>query len=425
MTEANTVSLQVHAVSSAFQEPEWVLRLREDAWQRFTEMPEPRLEKTDLRKRGWETGTFVASPTGVPESVRHYVNNLDHPYALFVDGHLIEVKHTEAQGQQGVIFTDIHTATLKHESLVKEHLASVVKVDDNKWSALSLALFAGGIFLYVPRNVQVDVPFESVHVFTATQSGTYPRNLIVADELADVKFIDVTFSPEQKEKFTSSHVTEVVAKAGSRVHVGTADEFAKGATYFVTRRALVGKDAVVEWTVSDVSNAFTVELVEDILEGTGARGETRVIGVGYGRQHMDLTASMVHRGRHTESDITMHGALRERANSVFRSCTEIVKGAVGAGSEQHDRMIMIDRTARADAIPMLLIDENDVNRCGHAASVGKIDPNQVYYLMSRGIPQAQATQMIIWGYLHDSVEALPSAPLRDLVVARIERELSR
>ncbi|MFB5190354.1 SufB/SufD family protein [Alicyclobacillus fastidiosus] len=425
MTEANTVSLQVHSVSSTFKEPEWLLRLREDAWRQFAEFPEPRLEKTNLAKRGWETGAFVSQTAAIPDSVRTYLSGLNHPYALFVDGHVVEVKITEELTRQGIVFTDIHSAAASNGELVKQHLASVVKPSDNKWSALSMALFAGGAFLYVPRNVQSDVPFEVVHAFTSTASGTYPRNLVVADELSDVRLIEVTFAPQEKERVTSSHVTEVIAKSNSRVHVAAADEFPKGSTQFVTRRAQVGKDAVVEWTVSDVSNGFTVELVEDVLEGNGARGQTRVIGLGYGRQHMDLTASMVHKGRNTESDITMHGALRERANTVFRSCTEIVKGAVGAGSEQHDRMIMIDGTARADAIPMLLIDENDVNRCGHAASVGKIDPNQIYYLMSRGIPQAQATQMIIWGYLRDSVEALPSAPLRDLVVARLERELSR
>lgn len=425
VTEANTVSLQVNSVSSTFHEPEWLQQLREQAWRQFGEMPEPRLEKTDLRKRGWETGSFAAAPSDLPAEVRAYVSTLEHPYALFADGHLVELSAPDDVQEKGVIFQDIHSASVQHEQLTKTHLAQVIPSDDSKWSALNLALFAGGILLYVPKNVQVEKPFEVVYFISAESGASYPRSLVIADELAEVQLMETTFVAPNRAKLTSSHVLEVVAKSGSKVHVGLVDEFHKGPTYFVTRRAEVGKDAVVEWTASDVSNGFAVELIESVLKGTGAQSQMRVVGLGYGREHIDLTASMVHEGRNTESDIVMHSALRDKSYSIYRSKTHIIKDAAGAGSEQHDRMIMVDGTARADAIPMLLIDENDVKRCGHAASVGKIDPNQVYYLMSRGIPKLEATRMIIWGYLRDSVEALPSRPLRELVVARIERELSR
>ncbi|WAH35821.1 SufB/SufD family protein [Alicyclobacillus dauci] len=426
MTEANTVSLQVHSISGAFHEPEWLTQLREEAWQTFDSMPEPRLEKTDLRKRGWDAGNFVTAPSKqLPADAASYIAGLDHSHAVFVDGHLADIKLNEADRDLGVVFTDIHTAASKHEDLVKGTLGTVVPARESKWAALNFAYFAGGVFLYVPRKVTLEKPFEVVHVVTSEAQASFPRSLVVADELADVRFVEVSFIGADRQKFTNSHVLEVVAKSGSHVHVGTADAFHKGPTYFVTRRAHVEKDATVEWTVSDVSNGFAVEVVESVLNGTGARSQTRVLGLGYGREHLDLTASMLHVGRNTESDIVMHSALREKANSIFRSKTQIVKGAVGAGSEQHDRMIMVDGTARADAIPMLLIDENDVQRCGHAASVGKIDPNQIYYLMSRGIPQTQAMKMIIWGYLNDSVETLPSDQIRELVVGRIERELER
>lgn len=425
MAEANTVSLQVHSVSSTFHEPTWLQEIREQAWQQFDTMPEPRLEKTDLRKRGWETGTFAAASAKPTAEASAYVAGVSHPIALFADGHLVELKVPLELAQQGVIFTDIHSAAEKHADLFKQYFATVVTKAESKWNALNLALFAGGIFLYVPRGLQLEVPFEVVHAISADAAGSYPRSLIVADELADVKVIETSFVASGRQKVTNSHVIEVVAKQGSRVSVATADELRKGPTYFLTRRAELHKDAQVEWLVSDVSDGFAVELVESVLKGAGAQSQTRVIGLGYGREHIDLTASMVHEGRNTESEIIMHNVLRDRANSIYRSRTEIVKGAVEAGSEQSDRMIMVDGTARADAIPMLLIDENDVKRCGHAASVGKIDPNQIYYLMSRGIPKAEATKMIIWGYLHESAEALPSESVRQLVTGRIERELGR
>lgn len=423
MTEANTAPRQVHMVSEALGEPKWLLELRENAWNLFESAPEPYLEKTNLRRRGWETGAFSTGPPDLPEAVSTYVSGLNHSYALFSDGHLLKVHLSDAAKANGIVFSSIHDAMQEHENLVKPHFGSVVEASENKWSALNLALFSGGAFVHVPRNVQFDEAIEIVHYVSSSESGSYPRTLVVADELSQVDVVEVSFSAPDRPKVTASHVCEIVAKPSSRVRFGTADEFVKGPTYFVTRRAEVQKDAIVEWVVSDISDGFTVQLVENALKGTGARGITRVVGLGYARQHMDLTASMIHEGRHTESDIVMHGVLHGKANSIYRSRTEIIKGAIGAGSEQHDRMIMLDGSARADAIPMLLIDENDVQRCGHAASVGKIDPIQIYYLMSRGISKEDATKMIIWGYLQDSVGALPTEEMRDLVIARIERKL--
>lgn len=425
MTGLNTVVGQVHRVSSALGEPDWLLALREAAWTRFSEMPQPWVEKTDLSRRTWEIGTFSIDVEKVPANVQDYVSGLEHSYALFVDGLLVDLKLTQEAKAAGVVYQTIHEAASANETVWRKYFGTVVTVDESKWAALNQSSFVGGVFLHVPKNVQLEAPFETVYVWTNKESGTFPRSLVIAEELADIQYSETTFSHAVDVKVASSHVLEVVALPGSRVHVATADELHRGPTYFVTRRARVEKDAYVRWTIGDISDGFGVETVENVLQGNGANGLTRVIGLGHGRSHLELTASMKHVGRNTESEIIMHAALRERANTIYRSRTEIVKGAVGAGSEQHDRMIMIDGTARADAIPMLLIDENDVNRCGHAASVGKIDATQVYYLMSRGIPQSEAMKMIIWGYLRDSVDALPTESMRNVVIERIERELGR
>ncbi|WP_040289805.1 SufB/SufD family protein [Alicyclobacillus hesperidum] len=425
MSEVNTAVSHVHRVAQALGEPSSLLALREAAWRTFQELPQPYVEKTDLRKLTWETGTFSEQVGKVPAEVQAYIDRLQHSYALFVDGLPVDLRLTEEAKAAGVTYCTIHEAPEKAEALWKAHFGTVVTANENKWTALNQALFAGGVFLYAPKGTHIDAPFETVYVWTGGESGAYSRSLVVAAELADIQYAETVFAATTGAKVVNSHVLEIVALADSRVQVSTADAFHRGPTHFVTRRARVGKDAHVVWTVADTSDGLCVELVENELAGAGAKGLARVVGLGHGRAHVDLTASMRHVGRHTESEIVMHGALRDKANTIFRSRTEIVKGAVGAGSEQHDRMIMIDGTARADAIPMLLIDENDVQRCGHAASVGKIDPTQVYYLMSRGIPKSIAVQMIIWGYLHDTVEALASDPMRELVVARIERELSR
>lgn len=413
-------------LGSKFTEPNWLSQAREQAWSHYEAAPTPYLEKTDLSKRTWGFAGFpVEKPEALPEA-EAFVQATNEPTLLIVDGMVKELKIPSDWISQGIIFTDIHTAIREHSDLVQKYLFSVVKTTEEKWTALNAALFYGGAFLYVPRGVKVEMPFQLVYSDSNARQGAFARSLVVGEELSSFTLSELHFTQsEQASGQTYSHVTEVVAQNGSHITFSAVDHLQKGPTHFTVRRARVERDAIVDWVIGDVGDGFSVSLVESVLNGDGSCSNTRALGVGYGRQHHDFTASMVHVGRFSESDIVMHGVLRDRANAIFRSRTQIVKGAVGAGSEQSDRMIMIDGSARADAIPMLLIDENDVKRCGHAASVGKIDPNQMYYLMSRGIPQTTAMQMIIWGYLQETVESLPGESLQNILTARIERELSR
>lgn len=411
-------------VAQALQEPKAVTEKRDAAWKQYELLEVPRLEKTDLRRVAWEVGEFEPSEAPIPESALAYVRGITHSYALVVDGLVREIRLAEEAKEKGVALLAIHEACETHPEIWNRHFGTIVPVEEAKWTALNMALFAGGVFLHVPRGAELEQPVEVVYVWTGRPFSACSRSLVVTEPLSRLRYAETTFAADGG-RFVNSHVLEVFAGQASRVEIAMADEWAKGGIHFVTRRAKTDNDAEVDWVVADTSDGQAVETIESALVGQGSRSFTRVMGLGHGRAHVEITASMRHVGRHTESEISMNGALRDRANVIFRSRTQIEKGAVGAGSEQHDRMIMVDGTARADAIPMLLIDENDVERCGHAASVGKIDPLQVYYLMSRGIPQSVAVQMIIWGYLRDSVEALPSDAMRDLVVSRVERELAR
>ncbi|WDM02829.1 SufD family Fe-S cluster assembly protein [Alicyclobacillus cycloheptanicus] len=399
---------------------------REAAWTHFESLPSPRLEKSDLTRRSWEVGTVPSAQHGaVPADVQSLLDAMTGPVVCVVDGSVVRSELPAALTAEGVVFTDLHTALQHHGALVEKYLGSVVAADENKWTALNAALWHGGVFLYVPRNVQVDTAFQFVSIQTeASQGAALPRALVVGEEGSAFSFVEMQLNGETAPAFLHSAVTEIVAAAGANIQVMSVNRLRKGPTHFLTSRAKVGKDAVVNWVFGDVGDGYSVALVESVLEGDGSRSLTQGLGVGFGRQHMDLTASMVHGGRYSESDIRLQGVLRERANSIFRSSTHILRGAVGAGSEQHDRMLMIEGTARADAIPMLLIDENDVQRCGHAASVGKIDAQQIYYLMSRGIPEGEAMRMIIWGYLRPTVEAVSVPHVRAWLEGQIERKLT-
>jgi Fe-S cluster assembly protein SufD len=430
MTEGtSTLASVVQELSRKYAEPEWLKEMRESAWNSYVNTPVVRLEKSDLSKRSWEIENL---PLDVQSTASDAVDALVQsivesgaPVLYVRDGQVVRTEVPASLSQRGVIVTDMHTAVAQHGELVKAHLGSVVRTDESKWAALNAALWQGGAFVYVPKNTAVDVAVHFVHEDTGAGAGIAPRILVVADENSSLSFVEVhVASSEKASGVVTSHVAEVVAKANARVTFVSSNQFRKGPTHFATSRALVHQDASVDWVFTDVGDGYTVGLLESELQGSGSRSTIRALGMGYGRQHLDLTASMLHEGRYSTSDIVMHGVLRGRANSIYRSSTHIFKNAVGAGSEQHDRMLMLDSTARADAIPMLLIDENDVQRCGHAASVGRIDENQIYYLMSRGIPKPEATKMIVWGYLQPTVDAIPSAGVREFVSNLIDGELA-
>ncbi len=421
-----TASSLVHDLSTRLQEPDWVRSLREEAWVSYQQAQVPRLEKTDLRKRGWNFGSFPLEPTAAISEAQSYFDEAEGPIVIVVDGFVRGAKIPAELKEKGIIFTDIHTALREYGNLVQQYFTTVVRAKENKWLSLNTAMFHGGVFLYVPKNVQVEKPFELVYSDSKEGKGSFSRTLIVGNELSEFSFSEVRFMTDDiASGLVHSHVLEVVAMPDSRIKVGVVDELRKGPTNYVTRRAHVAKDAHVEWVSGEVGDGFTVGLLESVMKEPGSKSTTRHVGLGFGRQRLDLTTSMVHEGRYSESDITMHGIIRDKAYSLYRSSTHIVKGAVMAGSEQNDRMIVFDKSSRADAIPMLLIDENDVERCGHAASVGKIDPNQIYYLMSRGIPEVKATELILWGYLGETVAALPAEAARKVLSSRIERELIR
>jgi Fe-S cluster assembly protein SufD len=421
-----TTSSLVQDLSARFQEPSWVHGIREEAWVAYQQAQVPHLEKTDLRKRGWDFGPFPSEISTVIPEAQAYFDNAEGPAVFVVDGLVKQVRIPDALQEQGIVFTDIHTALREHSDLVRQYFATVVCSNENKWISLNTAMFHGGVFLYVPRNIQIEKPFELVHSDSSVGMGSFTRSLIVGSELSDFSYSEVRFMTDDiKNGLVHSHVLEIVAKPDSHIKLGIVDELRKGPTNYVTRRAHVGKDAHVEWVSGDIGDGFSVALLESVMKGPGSKSTTRHVGLGFGRQRLDMTTSMVHEGRYSESDITMHGIIRDKAYSLYRSSTHILKGAVMAGSEQNDRMIVFDKASRADAIPMLLIDENDVERCGHAASVGKLDPNQIYYLMSRGISEVKATEMILWGYLSQTVASLPTEGAKKVLTSRIERELNR
>ncbi|WP_067931905.1 SufB/SufD family protein [Alicyclobacillus kakegawensis] len=427
--ETSAHSPLVADLARRFQEPPWLVQRRERAFVLYASMPSPKLEETDLRNRPWVVESIPSATTGgagaAAQALLEGAKAAGGAYVYVRDGVTIETSLPRTLAEQGVVLLDLHTAIDQHPERVRRYLYSVVPAEESKWAALNAALWHGGIFVHVPSGVRVNSPIHFIYEETMAGKGGLPRSLVVVEDRASLSFAEAYLCHgERQEGVVHSAVTELVVGADANVTAACLSRYGKGPTNFFTRRAKLADNASVDWVIGDVSDGFTVGLVESRLEGPGSKSTTRGFGLGYGRQRLDFTASMDHFGHHSASDITLLGVLRGRANSTYRSSTHIERGADEASSEQHDRMLMLGSRARADAIPMLLIDENDVQRCGHAASVGRIDENQVYYLMARGIPRAEAERMIIWGYLQPLVDVLPVEPWRNEVASWIDGELN-
>ncbi len=428
LKEASVPSLDAETYFSALQEPSFALEFRRRALAHYTEQPLARFEKSDLSRRNVHAFRAVPKTNGDSSSWRgvaeSHMNAQDqHPLIVIADGSVVHVSGVEQLSAQGVIFCSLREAVHKHPNLVQKHLGTVVPSDENNLIALQSALWRDGVFLYAPKNAQLVQPVQLLVVTTHGGYGTFVRNLIVADAGSQVSFLDSYVAPSTLEDELQVGVTEVIVGDGAKVKIGTVQDFPRKATNVLVRRAKVLRSGQMNWVVGEVGDGYTVAEFGSLLEGEGSVSTSHTIALGAGRAHMDLTSRMVHIGRFSESDTTARGVMQGKANAVYRGLTHILKGASGANGQQSEKLLMLSGDSRADAIPMLLIDENDV-KCGHAASVGQINEDQLFYLMSRGISEASAKRLIVWGFVDPVLAELPIDIVRKAMENVLERKMA-
>jgi Fe-S cluster assembly protein SufD len=325
--------------------------------------------------------------------------------------------------EQGVIFADIFTAAREYGDLLQKYfMKDGVKVDEHRLTALHAALLNGGAFLYVPRNVEVSEPIQAIYLHDDKEANVFNHVLIVAEDNSSVTYVETYLSTIDSAEGIFNIVTEVLAGTNSRVQYGTVDNLAKGITTYVNRRGRAERDSRIEWALGLMNDGNTISENVTNLIGDGSVGDTKTVVVGRGEQKQNFTTSVVHFGKNTEGYILKHGVMKESASSIFNGIGKIEHGATKSNAEQESRVLMLSEKARGDANPILLIDEDDVT-AGHAASVGRVDPIQLYYLMSRGIPQTEAERLVIHGFLAPVVKELPIEGVKKQLVDVIERKV--
>jgi len=325
---------------------------------------------------------------------------------------------------RGVRFLPLRRALTEVPDIVAAALGTVQPDDEDRYAALNRALWEEGVFLYVPSGVEVPWPLTVLYWVGPTAGGVFPRTLVVAEAGARVAVVETFLGDSgDRSRHLVSAVTEVVAGDGADVTVSAVQELSFGTEAFLRRRGRAGRDARVDWICGELGAALSVSGHHTTLAASGARSDSVTVFFPSGTQHHDYTAAVEHVGPHTTSSILARGVLKDRARSIFTGLSRIRKGAVHADARQREQTLMLSETARADAIPSLEIEDNDVY-AAHAASAGPVDPVALYYLESRGIPPDEAVRLVVRGFLEPVMAHVRPEAVRAALWRAVEAKLA-
>ena len=384
-------SEELMQLATANNEPEWFLQKRRMALDVMDELALPEIQRFDYHN--WQM---------LPETT--------------------EIIPTKLASNKNYVLTDIFEAAKKYPELMqKYYMNKVIKVDENKFTAYHTAFLNNGIFLYVPKNTVVTEPIE-VNIVQPADKPFVSHILIVAEENTQFSFIQ-KMTTDGDQAAVANCIVEIVAKDNSEIKYAAVDELGKNVTSYLSRRAFVGQNAYVDWSIGLMNDGNTIADFDTDLYGEGAHSEIKVVDITADRQQEGVNTRVTNYGKHSIGHINQRGVIMDRSRLVFNGIGHIIHGASGANAEQQNRVLMMSSKAHGDANPILLIDENDVI-AGHAASVGQVDKNQLYYLMSRGIDEKTAQRLVIRGFLGDVLVSIPSKVIREQLIQTIERKLA-
>lgn len=409
-------------------EPDWMLERRLRAWQIFETLPMPGRQdenwrRTDISKLKLEhlapftgpSGTAITSPLQLNG---HHGGVLTHQNSAVTERTL-----RDELAAQGVIFTDLDTAVRDHPELVQRYfMTEAVPADYDKFTALNGAFWSGGTFLYVPRNVEVALPLRALYSLTAPAAGIFTHTVVVLEEGSRVSYIEEYASQGIDALSLNAGVVEIFGKQESHLTFVSLQEWGSNVYDISTQRALMDRDSRLDWLVVGMGTGLTKSNIEAALRGSGASAQMLGILWGHGAQHTDYHTVQDHLAPHTTSDLLYKSALADRSRSIFSGTIRVVKGAQGTDAYQANRNILLSPNASAFPSPNLEIEANEV-RCTHGATIGKVDQDQLFYLMARGIPRQIATRMIVEGFFEDVLEREPVDSIRDNLRELIARTM--
>jgi Fe-S cluster assembly protein SufD len=420
-------------------EPEWLRERRMHAWDMYerTPMPTTRLEEwryTNLKKKldldSLQLSDAEARPDDAstwPEQLRAAMDE-DHEasgHIVIIDGHVVHADIDEQLAAQGVILESLHEAITNHEELVREHLATeAVPAEEGKFAALNAALWSDGIFLYVPKGVQLERPVRVTRWLSDAGTAYFSRVLILAEPHSQVSYVDEVLSDDFESQTYTSTAVELMARDGARVQYVSVQRLGRGVFYQSMQRTLAQRDAKLDTLNVALGASVTRVDLNARLLGPGANSDMLGLYFGDGDQHFDFNTSQDHVAPNTSSDLLYKGALDGASRAAFRGIIRVLPGAQGTDAYQTNRNLLLSPDSRADSLPNLEIEADDV-KCSHGATVGQLDAEARFYLMSRGLSLIQAERLVVLGFLSEVLAKLPLGGVVDKVTRVIEQKLAR
>lgn len=416
---------RVKTFSEQLNEPDWMLNKRLDALELADELAEPVIERLRYNRWPlWDVPVLDAEDGVTDIDVDEYVDTPSKAMRVVQAGNQSVREQVPAHlAKQGVIFTDIRTALIDHPEKVKEAYQTAVQSDRDKAAAFNAAFMNSGVFLYIPKNVVIEDPVEAIFIQDALRADAYVKHVIIyADVNAQVNYVE-RWLTAGNEKTSANIIVEVIAKDGARINYSSVDLLGENTTAYFNRVGHVLRDATIDWALGVMNDGNVIADLDTHLIGDGSESDLKAVGLSWGRQTQVVDSNVVNFGSNSVGNIFQHGVILDRATLTFNGIGKIHKNAKNADAQQESRVLMLSEKARGDANPILLIDEFEVT-AGHAASVGRINPTELYYLMSRGIPKEEAQRLAIRGFLGNVISNIPLKSIRDELVNVIERKLS-
>lgn len=412
----------VEEISKIKNEPQWMLDFRLKSLDLFYKLPMPQwggdmsglkfddityyVKPSEKAERSWDEVPEEIKNTfeklGIPEAEQKYLAGVSAQYESEVVYHNMQTDLED----MGVIFTDTDSALREHEDIFREHWATVVPAADNKFAALNSAVWSGGSFIYVPKGVKLDTPLQAYFRINSENMGQFERTLIIVDDDASVHYVEGCTAPVYTTHSLHSAVVEIIVKKNAYCRYTTIQNWPNNIFNLVTKRTTVDAGGTMEWIDGNIGSGLTMKYPACILKGEGARGLTLSIAIAGRKQHQDAGAKMIHLAPNTSSTIVSKSISKQGGKVTYRGIVHFGRKADGARSNIECDTLIMDNESTSDTIPYNEI-MNDNISLEHEAKVSKVSEEQLFYLMSRGISEQEATEMIVMGFIEPFTKELP------------------
>ncbi len=420
----------VRQISADLNEPDWLAEKRLMAWASFKDTPLPTMKDEPWRRtdiRALPTDSFHLKPADdidVNPALLEPLAAEKHGSLLVIKpGHPPQRESDVDVDKQGVVFTDWATAVSDHAAILEKHLGTIVSADEGKFSALTASLARDGVLLYVPKNVHLEQPLHAVFWPAGVEAAFFSRLSIVLEQGASATFVHELASPtEQNGATMHAGIVEIYVGEGAELTFVEVQNLGKNVWNFSHERAKIEADGRLNWIFAGVGSHLTKNFSDIDLLGKGAEARMSAFYFTNGEQHLDHDTQQNHLAPHTTSDLLFKGALLDRSRSVWQGMIYVAPGAQITDGYQANRNLLLSENARADSIPGLEILADDV-RCTHGATVGQLEAEPIFYLMSRGLPRDVAERLVIDGFFTPIMERIPYERVRQRFKEMIDKKL--